>query len=60
MDCMINIKTVIIIILMNLITNNICAQLPYECSSIDSIYVLSIEFDIETHISVSKTRLEEY
>ncbi len=60
MDCMINIKTVIIIILMNLITNNICAQLPYECSSIDSIYVLSIEFDIETPISVSKTRFEEY
>ena len=57
---MINIKKGIIIFLMSLITNNICAQLPNECSSIDSIYVLSIDFDIETPINVSRKRFEEY
>lgn len=56
---MIYIKTVIII-MMSLIANIICAQLPNECSSIDSIYILSIDFDIETPISVSRTRFETY
>lgn len=56
---MMNFKT-LIIFLMSLIINNVSAQIPDNCSSIDSIYVLSIEFDLETPISVSRTRFEEY
>ncbi|MEG1378610.1 MAG: hypothetical protein RSC75_03185, partial [Bacteroidales bacterium] len=56
---MMNFKT-LIIFLMSLIINNVSAQIPDNCSSIDSIYVLSIEFDIDFAFSLTRVRFKEY
>lgn len=56
---MINIK-ILTTFLMSLIINNVSAQIPDNCSTIDSIYVLSIEFDIDFPFSLARVRFKDY
>ncbi len=52
-------KKILIAFLISLVAQNISAQIPYKCSDIDSIYVLSIDFDIEYYIPLTRWEFKE-
>lgn len=46
--------------IIGLIFGNVNAQIPSDCSAIDSIYIISIDFDAYYIVSVPRERFEEY
>ena len=52
-------KKILIAFLISLVVQDISAQIPYKCSEIDSIYVLSIEYHTDFCIPLYKRRFQE-
>ena len=52
-------KKILIVFLMSLMIHNVSAQIPDKCSDIDSIYVLSIEFDLDFASTLTRERFKE-
>lgn len=54
-----NIK-ILLTCIISLIFGNVNAQIPSNCSAIDSVFIFSIDFDAYYIVSVPRTKFEEY